>query len=94
MKDDLKNISEELWKNQSKENWEKFRNILKKSNAVYYKIFFEAGKISTEQDLRKSYAELFDSKEKQLSKIPIFMNNGKTVSGATIYLVGLQILNK
>ncbi|MGC8479486.1 MAG: hypothetical protein ACP5M9_02350 [Candidatus Micrarchaeia archaeon] len=89
----FKDIENELWKKQNKENWEKFRNYLKKSNAKYYKIIFEQGKINNEQDLRKSYAELFDDKKKLLGKIPIFMTEGKKLTGATIYLVGLEILN-
>ncbi len=93
MNKELEEASENLWKKQSEENWNDFRDILKDSEACYYKIISEKGKISKEQDLRKSYAELFDEKERMICKIPIFMNKGKKVAGATIYLVGLQILN-
>ncbi len=90
---DFEELSENLWKKPTKENWEMMEKYLKKSTAKYYKIKFEKGKINKEQDLTKSYAEIFDSKEKMLGKIPIFLNEGKKVVGATIYLVGLQILN-
>ncbi len=86
-------LSESLWKKPTKENWEVMKKYLVKSTAKYYKVKFEKGKINKEQDLTKSYAEIFDSKEKILGKIPIFMKDGKGVQGATIYLVGLQILN-
>ena len=71
MNDDFKEASELLWKKQSKENWENFSSALKSSTAKYYKIVFEKGKINKEQDLRKSYAEIYDVKEKLLLKIKL-----------------------
>ncbi len=94
MNNEFEEASDLLWKKPNKENWENFNSALKSSTAKYYKIVFEKGKINKEQDLRKSYAEIYDAKEKMLLKIPIFMNEGKKVVGATIYLIGLQILNK
>ncbi|MEM0201108.1 MAG: hypothetical protein QXD23_01770 [Candidatus Micrarchaeaceae archaeon] len=89
----FKELSENLWKSPTKENWEEMKKTLNKSTAKYYKVKFEKGKISKDQDLTKSYIEIFDSKEKILGTIPIFIKDGKKISGATIYLVGLQILN-
>ena len=83
-----------LNKSQSKGNWEKFGNALKTSRLSYYLIKFDKGKVNQLEDLRKAHAELYDSKQKLQYKVPIVMNNGKKIKGATIYLKGLLNLNK
>lgn len=87
-------IADNLRKNPSKENWKEFGSALKKSEVVYYKVFFGKGKLNKTQDLRKSYAELYDEKRKPVTQIPIFQKNGRKIEGATIFLVGLLILNR
>ncbi len=91
---DIRPIADALWKDQSKQNWEAFGTSLKKSGLKYYRIVFEAGKLEKQDDLRTSYAELYDAKEKLVAKIPIFMTDGANVEGATIYLKGLLNLNR
>ncbi len=90
----MKNIVEELNREQSKANWEKFGNALKSSGLKYYLVKFNKGKVNALEDLRKAHAELYDSKGKLAYKIPIIMNNGKNIRGTTIYLKGLLNLNK
>ncbi len=83
-------LAGKLWKEPSKKNWETFAKALGKSPIEYYKIVFaNEGKLNKMQDLTKSYAELYDSKHKVVTKVPIFIKNGKKVDGATIYLMGL-----
>ncbi len=92
----IADIAVKLWKEPSKRNWETFARALGESPITYYKIVFaNEGKLNKMQDLTKSYAELYDAKHKVVTKVPIFMKNGKKiVRGATIYLIGLQVLNK
>ncbi len=90
---DIIGIAEDLRKDPSERNWKRFGSALKKSEVVYYKIFFGRGKLNKTQDLRKSYAELYDKRRKAITQIPVFMREGKKIDGATIFLVGLLILN-
>ena len=91
----LKDAADALWKEQSEDKWREFAKALNSSNAIYYKIVFaDEGKLSKMQDLTKSYAELYDAKYKPIAKVPIVKNEGKTVRGATIYLMGLQVSNR
>ncbi len=84
-----------LWKSNKKEDWDRFKLILNKSKAKYYKVFFEKGKLAKAQDLRKSYAELYDANYAPIAKVPIFMTLEKGgIEGATIYLKGLLNTNK
>jgi hypothetical protein len=91
---DLGSAAKQLWKSNGEKDWQKFRNILKKSKAKYYKIVFEKGKVATKEDLRDSYALLYDAKFKEIAKVPIFMVKNKGIEGATIYLEGLLNTNK
>ncbi|MDE1856336.1 MAG: hypothetical protein KGH49_03840 [Candidatus Micrarchaeota archaeon] len=94
-KDNFNQIAENLWKDQSEKNWEALAGSLKKSNVRYYKVFFEKkSKLNKIEDLRKSYARLYDSKYKSVAKIPIFKKGKKGIEGATIYLKGLLINNR
>lgn len=93
-KDQLKGISEKLWKEPSERNWKSFGAALKKSKAKYYKITFTRGKIKKPEDLEGSYAVLYNAKYEPVAKIPIFMTVGKKgIEGATIYLKGLLVAN-
>ncbi len=90
----IEDISKRLNSDPSENNWKSFSAALKKSKIVYYRVFFGKGKLSKTQDLRNSCVELYDKKKEIVAKVPIFMNKGKEIGGATIYLKGLQILNK
>ncbi|MCL5433697.1 MAG: hypothetical protein M1538_01820 [Candidatus Marsarchaeota archaeon] len=91
--DELNKIAEELWKSPSEDNWSKFRETVKKSKAKYYKVIYTKS-LGSKEDLRKSYAELYDSKFKFITKIPIFKEVNGKVEGATINLEGLLNANK
>lgn len=87
-------IADNLRKNPNEKNWQKLSENLKKSGIIYYVVFFGEGKLSKTQDLRKSYVKLYNKHKKVVTEIPIFMTEGKKIRGATVYLKGLQILNK
>jgi hypothetical protein len=87
-------IVEELNRNPVKENWEKFQKLLPKSKAKYYKTVYIDGKLRGVQDLTKSYVELYDSAQRPIAKIPIFIKEKKKIEGATYYLKGLLNINK
>ncbi len=93
-KDQLKEIAEKLWKEPTEKNWKSFAAALKKSKAKYYNVVFSKGKLAKKDDLREAYAELYDGKEKQMAKVPVYISKGKQVGGATIYLKGLLNINK
>ncbi len=93
MATDIEKYAEALWESKSKKNWESFRGALKKSEVKYYNTVFTNG-VNKLQDLGKSYVELYDSDEKLVTKIPIYMKEGKKIEGATIYLVGLLNVRK
>jgi len=92
-KTDLENEAKILWEDPSEENWNKFREILKRSKAKYYRVKYEKS-LGTTEDLRKSYAEIFDSKYNIIAKVPIFKKVGSKIEGATINLEGLLNANK
>lgn len=94
-KENFKMITERLWKDQSEANWNALSAALKKSNVKYYRMMFEKKKgLNKIEDLRKSYAELYDSKYKSVAKIPVFKKTKSGMEGATIYLKGLMVNNK
>ncbi|MEM3212309.1 MAG: hypothetical protein QW091_02350 [Candidatus Micrarchaeaceae archaeon] len=78
--------------NPSEANWKAFSSALKKSKARFYKITYERGAFKEAEDLKKSYAEIYDSKKKRIAKVPIFKKTKKAIEGATIYLKGLDNL--
>ena len=87
-------IVEKLWKEPVEKNWKIFASLLKKSGIKYYRVNFQnEGKLNKVQDLAKSFVELYDAKYKLVTKVPIFMKDGKKLTGATIYLMGLQVVN-
>lgn len=90
----MKDVVETLKDEQSKANWEKFGKALKTSGLKYYLVRFDKARVNKLEDLRKAYAELYDSEQRLAYKIPITMNNGKKIRGATIYLKGMLNLNK
>jgi hypothetical protein len=94
MKEKFEGIVRELSVSPSRHNWERFRMELRSSRARYYRIIFGEGKIARQQDLKSSYAELYDEKESPLGKVPIFIEEGEGISGATEYLKGLLNINK
>ncbi len=90
----LSAAAERLWKEPEEKSWRAFSSALKGSSARYYRITFQNnGKLNKVQDLAKSFAKLYDAKYNELAKVPIFMKKGKGITGATIYLMGLQVLN-
>lgn len=94
-KENFKTIAQQLWKDQSEKNWEALAGSLKKANVKYYRVMFEKkSQLNKIEDLRKSYAELYDSKYKSVGKIPIFKKTKSGMEGATIYLKGLMINNR
>ena len=90
----LSEMAEKLWKDPSEKNWKVLGQTLKKGGAKYYNVVFNKGKIAKKDDLREAYAEIFDVREKQIAKVPVFMSKGKGIEGATIYLKGLLNINK
>jgi len=89
----LKDIADLLWKDPNDENWSKFREILLKSNAKYYRVVY-IKELKNKDNLKDSYAELYDSKQKLLAKIPIYKKTKSGIEGATYYLRGLYNINK
>ncbi len=86
-------IAEALNGDPSEKNWKRLSSSLSGAGVAYYKVFFEKGKLKNTEDLRNSYATLYDRKKKLVAKIPVFKKSGKGIEGATIYLKGLSILN-
>jgi len=85
-------IAEELKNKPIEENWKRIEKAIKNSNAYYYKIRYV--KLNNSDDLRKSYAEIFDKNKKLIIKIPIFKKIKNKIEGGTIYLKDLYILNE
>ncbi len=93
--DKIGSIAEKLMASPSNENWEAFSKALKKSGIKYYKIIFaNEGRLNKMQDLTKSVAQLYDSKYRAVARVPVFRKEGRKIRGATIYLKGLQVLNR
>ena len=91
----IKEAVEALWDDPQAKNWERFSKSLKGSGVKYYKVVFESeNKLRKLDDLRDSYVALYDSKSKQVYKVPLIKKDGKKLRGATIYLKGLLNLNK
>ncbi len=91
----IKATVDALWKEPGKGNWERFAKALPKSGLMYYRVVYEnGGKLNRAQDLTKSYAELYDSKQKVVIKIPIFEKEGRKITGATYYMKGLRTINR
>jgi hypothetical protein len=94
-KEKVEKAAEGLWKDPSEKNWRAFSTALKGSSIRYYRVVFQnGGKLNKIQDLAKSFAELYDAKYRLVAKVPIFKKEGKSIRGATIYLIGLQVSNK
>ncbi|MCW6160295.1 MAG: hypothetical protein LVQ95_04385 [Candidatus Micrarchaeales archaeon] len=95
MSNKILDIAEALWRDESDRNWKEFVKALPESGIKYYRVVFLKGeKLKKAQDLTKSYAELYDAKEKLVTKIPIFEKKGKKIEGATYYMKGLLTINK
>ncbi len=85
---------EALWKSPNDKSWEAFHYALKGSGVVYYRVAYQnGGKLDRIQDIKKSFVELFDAKYRPVAKVPLFMNKGKSITGATKYLIGLKVIN-
>ncbi len=93
-KADIQDIVDALWKDQSEGHWKAFVKALPRSGLKYYKVVYPNGKLQRAQDLRKAYAQLYDSKQRPIVKIPIFEKKSGTVVGATYYMNGLLTVNK
>lgn len=90
----LDKAAEAVWKMPSEKNWESFHSALKGSGIVYYRVAYQnGGKLNRIQDIKKSFVELFDARYKLKAKVPLFMNDGKGITGATKYLIGLKVIN-
>ncbi len=85
--------AERLWGGQSEENWRAMTKAISASDLKYYRIVFERDRLDRLEDLRRSYAELYDAKERAVARVPIFKSRGGKIEGATINLVGLSVLN-
>ncbi|MCL5099878.1 MAG: hypothetical protein M1158_02020 [Candidatus Marsarchaeota archaeon] len=83
-----------LWEKPSEENWKKFAKTLPMSGLKYYKVVYQKGKLQRAQDLTKSYAQLYDSKQRPVLRVPIFEKRNGKVTGATYYIKGLLAVNK
>ncbi|MEM3839293.1 MAG: hypothetical protein QXF01_01800 [Candidatus Micrarchaeaceae archaeon] len=92
--DNFREVAAKLLEDPSEKNWKEFSSALKRSKAKFYNIVFAKGKLSKKDDLREAFAEIYDSKERLLAKVPIFMKKGGGIEGTTIYLRGLLSLNK
>ena len=91
----IEEIAEKLWKDQSESNWKMLADSIKNGKIEYYRVFFEKkSKLNKIEDLRKSYAELYDGKYRSIVKVPVFKKDKKGIEGATIYLKGLRINNR
>jgi hypothetical protein len=86
-------IVEELNANPDRNNWEKFRKYLLRSKAKYYKVFYPK-KLKSKKELLYAYAVIYDSKYRQMFKIPVYMKEKGSVHGATIYFKELLNTNK
>jgi hypothetical protein len=75
-------------------NWERFSKALKTSDIRYYSIKFDRSRVNSREDLRKAHAELYGASERLAYDIPIVIEEGRKIRGATIYLKGLLNLNK
>ncbi len=87
----LEEYANDLMSSPNEGNWLKFSAALKKSNAKYYKVEYET--LRNREDLTKSFAIIYDSKMKQIAKIPIMIKKGTRAEGAMIYLKELQNAN-
>lgn len=92
--DELKTIESRLWKDPSEKAWASFAATKDRAGARYYKVFYEKGKLANKEDLRDSYVQLFDSKERPIMKVPVYLQENGKIRGATIYLKGLLNINK
>ncbi len=79
--------------NPTKENWEAFRKLLLKSGAKYYKVFYPK-KLESKKELEYAYAVIYNSRYRQMFRVPVFMRSGKSIEGATIYFKELLNTNK
>ncbi len=90
----IEKLTEALRRTPNDKNWKSFSKNLKKSGIEYYKIIFaNEGKLNRMQDITKSIVELYDSKYRLITTVPLFIKTGKKVDGATSYLIGLSVLN-
>ncbi len=90
---EIDNIVDSLWSVNDVRNWDRFRKKLGSSSIRYYRVVFEHG-LRKADDMNKSYVELYDSKKKLVSKVPVAVRDGKNFEGALIYLKGLSNMNK
>ena len=91
---DIKKISDALWKDPSKENWEQFSKAVKsgvKSGSLkYYRAVSKNGKPANGLDIKGMCAEILDPKERMVAKVPMFMVSNGKMTDASSYLTGLS----
>ncbi len=91
--ENIKDAIDALWKNPVKKNWEAFSALLKKSKIFYYDVIY-GNTVDKTDDLKKAYVELYTESKKEVGKVPVYMQEGKKIAGATIYLKGLHNINR
>lgn len=95
MKYNIMDMVAELWKAPDGKSWARLKKALRKSDILYYRVVFaDEGRLGRAQDLTKSFAELYDAKERLVARVPVFERRGREIRGATAYLTGLHVLNK
>ena len=86
----VKEVMLELGKQPTEKNWKAFSLKLHRSSIRYYRIIFTGkGGSSEGEDLKKSYAELYDAGHMRAGTVPLFVKEGGKIRGSTAYLKGL-----
>lgn len=84
---------EEFNRNPDEKNWALFGKKLGKDKAKYYQVIYPT-EVRDRMNLKKAYAVIYDSRYRQLYKIPIIKNTKKGIEGATVYLKDLEVNRK
>ncbi|MEM3227678.1 MAG: hypothetical protein QXK65_01885 [Candidatus Micrarchaeaceae archaeon] len=85
--------AKDLYTNPNTVHWEVFRKLLLRSRAKYYKVFYPK-KLKSKKELLDAYAVIYDSKYRQMFRIPIYVREKNDIRGATIYFKELLNTNK
>ena len=81
---------DEFNRNPSEKNWDLFAKRLKRDRAKYYYVVYPKG-IKDRLSLKDAYLIIYDSKYRQLYRIPIIKSGKNGIEGATIYLKDLEV---
>ncbi|MCL5100363.1 MAG: hypothetical protein M1122_00195 [Candidatus Marsarchaeota archaeon] len=88
---DIEKAALKLQKSNKIDDWESFSEELKKSNVKYYRVFYKG--LNKSDDLKRSYVELYDIKNKPITRVPLSVIEKNDIRGALIYLKGLRSVN-